>query len=207
MRMSHEAPFGVGGGWSASGKSESRKQKAEMKLQDYGTTDYEAGQPRNMRNTRKGDQQLTPKRTVEGPILDKRLAVAESQLGRGRLMKAELNLLVSLLLLLCACSQPRPVGAQSAVESIKPGEDSQWTDNYVPGIKYVLCVGKRSGNAVEDVRIIMGSGSSATTFTATTGTLSPGPDSDSVELLLSNVRYARGEQWGILQIVPVHLHR
>ena len=122
-------------------------------------------------------------------------------------MKVELNLLVSLLLLLCACSQPRPVGAQSAIESIKPGKDSKWADNHVPRIKYVLRVAKRSGNAVEGVRIIMGSRSSATTFTATTGTLSPGPDADSVELMLSNVRYARGEKWGILQIMPLHLHR
>jgi hypothetical protein len=87
-------------------------------------------------------------------------------------MKTTLTVLLSGLLL-CGCSQKPATSARPAIDLVEAGQATAWQAGCV------LHVAKRDGTALEGIQIIKtAADGQKTTFTAATGTVSPGSTAD-----------------------------
>ena len=101
-------------------------------------------------------------------------------------MKIALLILVSGLAL-CGCSEKRDAAKVPAMEAIVAGQDSIWADGLV------VHVAKRNGDALEGILIVRTAPTGQkTTIMAEKGTLSKGPDRNSVKIALHDAQTQTG---------------
>ena len=103
---------------------------------------------------------------------------------------------------LCGCGQKGAQAAPAAVDLVQPEQEVVWADGFA------MKVAERDGFNLEGIRIAkeMGNGQ-ITILLAEKGTLSPGPDRDSVAIALFNVETQTGNNQMHANKVNVAFHR
>jgi hypothetical protein len=90
-------------------------------------------------------------------------------------------------LALCGCSEKHDAAKAPAIEAIVAGQDSTWADGLV------LHVAKKNGDALEGILIVRTApNGQKTTIVAEKGTISKGPDRNSVKLALYEAQSQTG---------------
>jgi hypothetical protein len=130
------------------------------------------------------------------------MGVRRRYVGRGvEFMKIALLIVISGLAF-CGCSQKTDPAKGPALAAVVAGQDSIWADGLV------LHVAKRDGNALEGILVVRTAPTGQkTTIIAEKGTLSEGPDRNSVKLTLQEAQSQSGNTQTSAHLMNMVLRR